>query len=203
MLGALRGESLAPASVLKKRRGETIGLCSVMFKRAMPRMEKIVGLLRLLAPLAGRELALMYQQRQSQSSRRNRNITTLDTMMSHAPVGIGKVDLGGKILWANPAIEKMPGYSQEELQQLTVAEINHPDDWQTSIALYDALKRGERPAFTQEKRYLHRDGTVLGTGDGDPDPQRADAPRLSHGGAGETSIPSGARRSSALSHRVW
>jgi hypothetical protein len=25
----------------------------------------------------------------------------------------------------------------------------------------------------------------VGAGDGDPDPQRADAPRLSHGGAGE------------------
>ncbi|WP_324041776.1 putative bifunctional diguanylate cyclase/phosphodiesterase [Aeromonas caviae] len=147
---------------LKNAEGETIGLCSVMFKRAMPRMEKIVGLLRLLAPLAGRELALMYQQRQSQEQpAQPEHHHFLDTMMSHAPVGIGKVDLGGKILWANPAIEKMLGYSQEELQQLTVAEINHPDDWQTSIALYDALKRGERPAFTQEKRYLHRDGTVL------------------------------------------
>ncbi|GKQ66100.1 GGDEF domain-containing protein [Aeromonas caviae] len=147
---------------LKNAEGETIGLCSVMFKRAMPRMEKIVGLLRLLAPLAGRELALMYQQRQSQEPpAQPEHHHFLDTMMSHAPVGIGKVDLGGKILWANPAIEKMLGYSQEELQQLTVAEINHPDDWQTSIALYDALKRGERPAFTQEKRYLHRDGTVL------------------------------------------
>ena len=53
---------------LKSAEGETIGLCSVMFKRATPRMDKIMGLLRLLAPLAGRELALMYQQqRQSQA----------------------------------------------------------------------------------------------------------------------------------------
>lgn len=66
-------------------------------------------------------------------------------MMSHAPVGIGKLDLNGTILWVNPAIEKMLGYSQQELLRLTVAELNHPDDWLTSIPLYDALKRESAP----------------------------------------------------------
>ncbi len=147
---------------LKSAEGETLGLCSVMFKRATPRMDKIMGLLRLLAPLAGRELALMYlQQLLAPSPAQPEYSHFLDTMMSHAPVGIGKLDLNGRILWVNPAIEKMLGYSQQELQQLTVAELNHPDDWLTSIPLYDGLKRGERPAFTQEKRYLHRDGSVL------------------------------------------
>ena len=73
------------------------------------------------------------------------------------PWASAKVDLGGKILWANPAIEKMPGYSREELQQLTVAEINHPDDWQTSIALYDALKR-------ESVRLLRRSVISIGMG---------------------------------------
>ena len=146
---------------LKSAEGETIGLCSVMFKRATPRMDKIMGLLRLLAPLAGRELALMYQQQRQSLPAQPECPDFLDTMMSHAPVGIGKLDLNGTILWVNPAIEKMLGYSQQELLRLTVAELNHPDDWLTSIPLYEALKRGERPAFTQEKRYLHRDGSVL------------------------------------------
>ncbi|MGR2462875.1 PAS domain S-box protein, partial [Salmonella enterica] len=30
-----------------------------------------------------------------------------------------------------------------------------------SVSCYAELKRGERTAFTQEKRYLHRDGQVL------------------------------------------
>ena len=60
----------------------------------------------------------------------------------------------------------MLGYSQEELQQLTVAEINHPDDWQTSIALYDALKRGERPAFPGEALSPSGWDCPVGTGDG-------------------------------------
>ena len=130
---------------LKNAEGETIGLCSVMFQAGHAEgMEKIVGLLRLLAPLAGRTGADVSAAPEEQPAQPEHH-HFLDTMMSHAPVGIGKVDLGGKILWANPAIEKMLGYSQEELQQLTVAEINHPDDWQTSIALYDAPQAGSVP----------------------------------------------------------
>ncbi|MCH7372600.1 GGDEF domain-containing phosphodiesterase [Aeromonas sp. MR16] len=148
---------------LKDAQGETVGLCSVMFKRAMPSMDKVMGLLRLLAPIAGRELALMYQQqsRPQPLQTQPEHPHFLDTMMSHAPVGIGKLDLEGKIIWVNPAIEKMLGYNQHELQQRTAAEINHPEDWLVSIPYYEELRRGERHAFTQEKRYLHRDGSVL------------------------------------------
>ena len=135
-----------------------------MFKRAMPRMDKIMGLLRLLAPLAGRELALMYQQERQCGPAQADNPDHphfLDTMMSHAPVGIGKLDLAGHILWVNPAIEKMLGYSQESCCGSRSPRSTTRTTGGTSIPLYDALKRGERPAFTQEKRYLHRDGSVL------------------------------------------
>lgn len=143
---------------LKSAQGETVGICSVLFKRPLTNMDKVMGLLRLLAPLAGRELALMLQQPAPPQPEYH---DFLHTMMSHAPVGIGKLDLHGKILWTNPAIEKMLGYSQSELLHRTAAELNHPEDWLRSAACYEELKRGERTAFTQEKRYLHRDGQVL------------------------------------------
>ncbi len=143
---------------LKSAQGETVGICSVLFKRPLTNMDKVMGLLRLLAPLAGRELALMLQQPAPPQPEYH---DFLHTMMSHAPVGIGKLDLNGKILWTNPAIEKMLGYSQSELLHRTAAELNHPEDWLRSATCYEELKRGERTAFTQEKRYLHRDGQVL------------------------------------------
>ncbi|WP_438833797.1 sensor domain-containing phosphodiesterase [Aeromonas oralensis] len=143
---------------LKSAQGETVGICSVLFKRPLTNMDKVMGLLRLLAPLAGRELALMLQQPAPPQPEYH---DFLHTMMSHAPVGIGKLDLNGKVLWTNPAIEKMLGYSQSELLHRTAAELNHPEDWLRSAACYEELKRGERTAFTQEKRYLHRDGQVL------------------------------------------
>lgn len=88
-------------------------------------MDKVMGLLRLLAPLAGRELALMFQQQPVQSQPEYHHF--LHTMMSHAPVGIGKLDLDGKILWTNPAIEKMLGYSQSELLHRTAANSTAPE----------------------------------------------------------------------------
>lgn len=137
----------------------------MLFKRPLTNMDKVMGLLRLLAPLAGRELALMLQQPAPPQPEYH---DFLHTMMSHAPVGIGKLDLNGKILWTNPAIEKMLGYSQSELLHRTAAELNHPEDWLRSAACYEELKRGERTAFTQEKRYLHRDGQVLWGGSPSP-----------------------------------
>ncbi|QXC07736.1 bifunctional diguanylate cyclase/phosphodiesterase [Aeromonas sp. FDAARGOS 1408] len=143
---------------LKSAQGETVGICSLLFKRPLTNMDKVMGLLRLLAPLAGRELALMLQQPAPPQPEYH---DFLHTMMSHAPVGIGKLDLDGKILWTNPAIEKMLGYSQEELVHRNAAELNHPEDWLRSVACYEELRRGERTSFTQEKRYLHRDGQLL------------------------------------------
>ncbi len=70
-------------------------------------------------------------------------------MMSHAPVGIGKLDLNGKIL-DQPGHRKMLGYSQSELLHRTAAELNHPEDWLRSAACYEELKRGERTASPGE-----------------------------------------------------
>ena len=67
-----------------------------------------------------------------------------------------------------PGHRKMLGYSQSELLHRTAAELNHPEDWLRSAACYEELKHGERTAFTQEKRYLHRDGQVLWGGSPSP-----------------------------------
>lgn len=141
---------------LKSADGETIGLCSLLYRQPQANMGKVMGLLRLLGPLAGRELALLLQREQQPPLPH-----MLQNMLSHSPVGIGKLDLGGRILWVNPAIEKMLGYSLDELQHRFVSEINHPDDWQHSLACYEEIRRGERNSFTQEKRYLRKGGEII------------------------------------------
>ncbi len=53
------------------------------------------------------------------------------------------------------------GYSREELQGMTFPEFTHPEDLQTDISLYRQLIRGEIPSYSLEKRYLHKDGSVV------------------------------------------
>jgi two-component system NtrC family sensor kinase len=54
----------------------------------------------------------------------------------------------------------MLGYSEEELQGKTFAELTHPDDLQSSMELYEELMSGRRDGYGLEKRYLRKDGTV-------------------------------------------
>ncbi|CAJ1772408.1 hypothetical protein PEKONANI_00428 [Aeromonas jandaei] len=144
--------------VLKNADGEPIGICSLLYRQPQANMGKVMGLLKLLGPLAGRELALLLQRAQQPLPD---SPHMLQSMLSHAPVGIGKLDLAGRILWANPAIEKMLGYPLDELLHRTISDINHPEDWMRSAEYYEQLYRGERSCFTQEKRYFCKGGEVL------------------------------------------
>lgn len=144
---------------LKNADGETIGVCSLLYRQPQADMGRVMGLLRLLGPLAGRELALLLQRQLPQPVPDAPHV--LQSMLFEAPVGIGKLDLTGRILWANPAIEKMLGYSLDELLQRSISDINHPEDWQRSLECYQQIHRGECSRFTLEKRYLRKGGEIL------------------------------------------
>ena len=144
---------------LKNADGETIGVCSLLYRQPQADMGRVMGLLRLLGPLAGRELALLLQRQLPQPVPDAPQV--LQSMLFEAPVGIGKLDLTGRILWANPAIEKMLGYSLDELLQRSISDINHPEDWQRSLECYQQIHRGECSRFTLEKRYLRKGGEIL------------------------------------------
>ena len=144
---------------LKNADGETIGVCSLLYRQPQTDMGRVMGLLRLLGPLAGRELALLLQRQLPQPVPDAPHV--LQSMLFEAPVGIGKLDLTGRILWANPAIERMLGYSLDELLQRSISDINHPEDWQRSLECYQQIHRGECSRFTLEKRYLRKGGEIL------------------------------------------
>lgn len=144
---------------LKNADGETIGVCSLLYRQPQADMGRVMGLLRLLGPLAGRELALLLQRQLPQPVPDAPHV--LQSMLFEVPVGIGKLDLTGRILWANPAIEKMLGYSLDELLQRSISDINHPEDWQRSLECYQQIHRGGCSRFTLEKRYLRKGGEIL------------------------------------------
>lgn len=148
---------------LKNADGETIGICCLLYRQPQTNIDRVMGLLRLLGPLAGRELALLLQQQQQlqRETPFSDAKDALQSMLFQAPMGIGKLDLDGRILWLNPAIEQMLGYSLDELRYRSVADINHPEDWQRSLECYQQLHRGERSSFIMEKRYLCKGGEFV------------------------------------------
>lgn len=80
----------------------------------------------------------------------------------HATIGFSVADLEGRLLEVNPAYCEITGYTEAELR---LAEdfktLTHPDDVAVNGEKMRALKAGEIPAFTIEKRYLKKDSTVV------------------------------------------
>ncbi len=85
----------------------------------------------------------------------------LRTIFDHAMVGIGRVSLDQYWLEANPALCRMFGLSAAELREKTFNELTHPEDREISLANFSALQRGEKSRYTQEKRYLRGDGSII------------------------------------------
>jgi PAS domain S-box-containing protein len=76
-------------------------------------------------------------------------------------LGITISDVAGHIITCNPAYQKMLGYNEEELQEMTFSALTHSEDVQKQSGFYDELLAGKRDFFQAEKRYISKDGNVV------------------------------------------
>ncbi|MGH3889290.1 MAG: putative bifunctional diguanylate cyclase/phosphodiesterase, partial [Pseudonocardiaceae bacterium] len=82
-------------------------------------------------------------------------------MFTEAGIGIGIGDLDGTITDANPALQRMFGYTLEEFTQLNVSEMVHPQDAPSVWETHRELVRGERDHFRVEKRFYRADRSEI------------------------------------------
>ena len=80
------------------------------------------------------------------------------TIFEGAAIGIATCTLDGRIIETNLALQKMLGYSAEELMGMHAREL-HPGDFQQDEVFLRQLMRGERDSFELEKRYSRKDGS--------------------------------------------
>ncbi len=82
----------------------------------------------------------------------------LRAIVDHAAIGIVIADTNRRILRANPAYERLLGYTEAELQTMTFPSATHPDYAEADQALFGALVAGKRDTYQIEKRYRRKDG---------------------------------------------
>jgi diguanylate cyclase (GGDEF)-like protein/PAS domain S-box-containing protein len=83
----------------------------------------------------------------------------------NAPIGMSMVSLApedrGSYLRTNAAFEAMLGWSSADLTGTPLTELTHPDDRERDSGLFLQLATGGTQTVAFEKRYLHRDGSVV------------------------------------------
>lgn len=84
-----------------------------------------------------------------------------EAIFQSSAIGIALVDMDGHPVASNPALERMLGYSAQELRGMAFTEFTHPDDASADWDLFAELVAGERDHYEMHKRYLHRDGHIV------------------------------------------
>jgi PAS domain S-box-containing protein len=79
----------------------------------------------------------------------------------HAPIGMSVVAPDGKWLRVNDAYCRMLGYEREELISKRFRDLTHPDDVAADDEFIAAVAAREGDSLERERRYLHRDGSVV------------------------------------------
>ncbi len=78
-----------------------------------------------------------------------------------ASIGMAIVGLDGTFLRVNRGFCELVGYTHDELAGMTFHQVTHPDEVALDVANRDALIAGTLTSIRREKRYIHRDGSIV------------------------------------------
>ncbi|MDH5588928.1 MAG: PAS domain S-box protein [Gemmatimonadota bacterium] len=79
-------------------------------------------------------------------------------VFDESALGIAMVDLEGRPIMINRALQRLVGYSLEELSRIGFEAVTHPDFIEERREQFRKLLAAEIESFQSERRYLTRDG---------------------------------------------
>jgi PAS domain S-box-containing protein len=95
-----------------------------------------------------------------QIERYKNHTTPFHSFFIHSPVGMVLMDLEGKLLRSNAALETMLGYTGAELENQHLSMYIHPEDSLSFVENLAALQEGAVPFFETESRFHRKNGEV-------------------------------------------
>ena len=82
-------------------------------------------------------------------------------VFENGPMGIALVDGNFCLTSVNARFSHMLGYSEEEILGRSFLELTHPDDRSKGARSTQSVFGGEVKVFSQDKRYLCKDGSII------------------------------------------
>ncbi len=111
--------------------------------------------------LARGELSRQYRA-DAEANRRERVLHALfEATFEHAAVGMTHLAADGRYLRVNRAYCELVGYPRDELLAMRFQDITHPEDVEYDEAQTRRLTTGQIDSFTLDKRFVHKDGSVV------------------------------------------
>jgi PAS domain S-box-containing protein len=87
--------------------------------------------------------------------------TRFRQVFEESPLGMALTDVEGNILRVNRTLCQMLGYTEDELTELSVARITHPDDRDLDAHWAQAVRAGRLASYQIEKRYITHTGETI------------------------------------------
>jgi PAS domain S-box-containing protein len=97
-------------------------------------------------------------ERKNAEERLRRSEAEFRAIFEQSAAGVAIAELDGKLSKVNRKYCRLLGYSEAELQELSVGDITHPDDLDRNLELLQKAFAGKISDFSFQKRYLHKEG---------------------------------------------
>jgi len=136
--------------------GQVAGILNVESPHSRPLTEADLRLMQALGEQVSFALGrarLAGQVRESQER--------FASAFNHASIGMALVAPDGRWLAANPALCRLVGYTEAEMQAIDFQAITHADDLDADLAHVQQMLAGSIQSYQMEKRYLHKLGRVV------------------------------------------
>jgi PAS domain S-box-containing protein len=79
----------------------------------------------------------------------------------NAAVGMAIEETSGRMLFVNDSLCRMFGHSEREMMRMSCRDFSHPEDYEREGVLFKDLLAGDRKSYEIEKRFFHRDGSIV------------------------------------------
>jgi diguanylate cyclase (GGDEF)-like protein/PAS domain S-box-containing protein len=78
--------------------------------------------------------------------------------IAHSPIGMLIADMQGTWTYSNVALQRMLGYTAEELRALPPGGPSNLEEWEASKPRWQRLLSGESESYEVDRRFRHKDG---------------------------------------------